>query len=110
MRHGFVDEPLPDIAALLVIELVVGIYRGHEPLFGNVERDAAGIYRDPATPPLLCDVRSSAAATGGVEDKVAGVGGHEEAAFGNFSGCLHHIYFIRRKATNYSITPDLVIG
>ena len=59
---------------------VVGILGGHQPRAGQRQGDAAGVDGDPAPAPLLGDVGRRAAAAGRVEDEVAGVGGHEEAA------------------------------
>ena len=98
--HALVDEALADVAAGLVQgsafwpvrsaslpdafgrvgQEVVGVAGGHEAGAGQGEGDAGGVDGDPAPAPLLGDVGGGAGAAGGVEDQVAGVGGHEENA------------------------------
>ena len=61
---------------------------------GSRQREgyAGGVDGDPATAPLLGDVRGGAGAAGGVEDEVAGVGGHQDAALNDFGiRCLHNV-------------------
>ena len=54
--------------------------------------DAGGVDGDPAAPPLLGDVRRGAGAAGGVQEEVAGVGGHQDATLWNKPlSCLHDI-------------------
>ena len=47
----------------------------------SAKRDAGGVDGDPAPAPLLGDVGRGAGAAGWVEHKVAGIGGHQDAAF-----------------------------
>jgi hypothetical protein len=64
---------------VLLGEVVVGKSRGHEAGAGEGEGDARGVGGDPAAAPLLGDVGRRPRTASGVEDEVAGVGGHEEA-------------------------------
>ncbi len=83
VRDSLIDKPAPD-ALLGVGEVVVVEDGGHEPLFGKGDGDAGGVAGDPAPAPLLGDIGGGPGAAGGVKDEVAGVGGHEEAAFDDF--------------------------
>ena len=99
MRHPLVDEAMADAVAdrlgrgrgagdLGLLELtlagvgeqVIGIAGAHDAGPGQGECDAGGVDGDPAPAPLLGDIGGGAGAAGGVEDEVAGVGGHEDAA------------------------------
>ena len=84
-----------DLAVAAVSEQVVGIAGAHDAGAGEREGDARGVDGDPAAAPLLGDVRGGAGAAGGVEDEVAGVGGHQDAAFNNFIRSLDNINFPR---------------
>src|SRR5690242_8226368 len=100
MRHVAVDETLLNVAASAaarqdsaaqfarlphalrrVGEEVVGKAPAHQAGASEGEGDAAGVNGDPTAPPLLGDVRSGATATGGIENEIAGVSGHEDASF-----------------------------
>ena len=112
MRHALVDEALAEAAVhrlgagrgagdFGLLELafagigqqVVGIAGAHEPGTGQGQGHAGGVDGDPAPAPLFGDVGGGAGATGGVEDEVAGVGGHEDAALDYFCRCLNDVYF-----------------
>ena len=82
MRHGFVVKALPDV--LRVMQDVIREGRGHQALFGDVQGDARRVNRDPAAAPLLGDVGGRAAAAGGIEDEIAGVGRHQQTALNDF--------------------------
>ena len=100
VRHALIDKALANIvmdrriggnalrelgflgaAFLAVGEQIPGIARRHDPRAGKRQRNAAGIDGDPAPPPLLGDIGGRAGAAGGIEHKVAGIGGHQNAAF-----------------------------
>ena len=53
--------------------------------------------------PLLGDVGGGAGAAGGVENKVAGVGGHEDAAFQYLGTGLYHVFLVSIEPG--SVTP-----
>ena len=90
MRDGLVHKAACD-AFFGVGEIVVVEDGGHEPLFGEGYRNAGGVAGDPAPAPLLGDISGGSGTAGGVEDEVAGVGGHEEAAFDDLLCCLDNI-------------------
>ena len=79
-------------------EEIIGIARAHQARAGERERDARRVDGDPAPAPLLGDIGGRAGATGRVEHEVAGVGGHEDAAFDNRRRCLDDIDFLVAKA------------
>ncbi len=102
VRHALVDEAVADVAVHRLrtrrgagdfgfLELAVAgigeqverIARAHDAGAGQRQRDARGVDRDPAAAPLLGDGGGGAGAAGWVEHEVAGVGGHQEAAFDN---------------------------
>ena len=91
MRDGLVLEAAAD-AFLGVGQLVVVEDGAHQALFGEGDRHARGVAGDPAAAPLLGDVGGRAGAAGGVEDQVAGVGGHEEAARDDLRQRLDDVY------------------
>ena len=72
-------------------EQVVGEAGGHEPRAGQRQRDAGRVDGDPPPAPLLRDVGRRAAAARRVEDEVAGVGRHQDAARDNRCGCLDDV-------------------
>ena len=65
-----------DLAVAAIGEQVVVIAGAHDARAGEREGDAGGVDGDPPASPLLGYVRGGAGAAGGVEDEVAGVGGH----------------------------------
>ena len=75
MGDFFVFEAAAD-AFVGVGKFVVVESGGHEALFGESGGDAGGVAGDPAAAPLFGDNGGGAGAAGGVEDEVAGVGGH----------------------------------
>ena len=77
--HGLVDEAAANALARMC-QLVVVEDGGHQSLLGQRQRHAGGVAGDPAPAPLLGDEGGGAAAAGGVEDQIAGVGGHEDAS------------------------------
>ena len=100
VRHALVDEALADVAAggrfrrrtlrdlgFLALPLgavgeqIPGIARAHDARACQRERHAGGVDGDPAPAPLLGDVGRGAGAAGRVEHEIAGIGGHEDAAF-----------------------------
>ena len=123
MGNPLVDEPLPQVAVgghlrrgaagdLGLLELpvlavgqdVVGIAGAHDAGAGQGQGDAAGVDGDPPPPPLLGHVGRGAGAAGRVQHQVAGVGGHQDAAFYDFRTCLYHIYLVSAKASG--VIPD----
>jgi hypothetical protein len=93
VRHGLVFEAAGG-TAFGVFEFVVVELCSHQPLAGDGERYAAGIAGDPAPPPLLGAVGGGAGAAGGVEDQVARVGGHQNAALDDFGVGLDGVEFL----------------
>ena len=112
VRHALIDEALADIvmdrrvrgrapaelgllrAALAAVgEQIPGIARRHQPRARQRQRDAAGVDRDPAPAPLLGDIGGGAGAAGGIEDQVAGVGGHQDAALDHLGAGLDDVVF-----------------
>ena len=108
VRHALIDEALADVAVggslrwnrlcdfgffllavLAVGEQVVRIASAHDAGAGQRERDAGSVDGDPAAAPLLGDVGRGARAAGGVENEIAGVGGHQDAAFNDFVAAQH---------------------
>ena len=76
VRHRLVNKAVAYVAGCRVGQLVPRVGGGHEARLGDVERNAAGIGGDPATPPLLGHMRRGAAAASRVQHQVARVGGH----------------------------------
>ena len=68
--------------------------------------DSRGVDGNPAPAPLLCDVGGGARTAGGVEDKVARIGGHQDTAFDYSLMSLNNIDLFRSKTTNASIEPS----
>ena len=112
VRHALIDKALADVAACglagwrgagdfgfldlavaAVGEQVVGIAGAHDAGTGQGERDARSVDGDPAAAPLFGDIGGGAGAAGGVENKVAGVGGHQDAALNDLQCWFEHIHF-----------------
>lgn len=72
---------------------------------GDRQSNARRVDRDPATPPLLGDVCRSATAAGWVEDQVARVGRHEDAALDRPNVSLDHI---ANSGRTRQIRPQMV--
>ena len=83
---GFLQLPVAAVG-----KQVPGIARPHDAGAGERQGDAGGVDGDPASAPLLGDVGGGAGAAGGIEDEVAGVGDHEDAALNNPRNCLYDI-------------------
>ena len=87
VRRRFCRVPCRTSAASLMLAVaavgqqVVGITCAHDAGAGQCEGDARSVDGDPAAAPLLGDVRGGTRAAGGVEDEIAGVRGHQDAAF-----------------------------
>src|SRR5438132_1199767 len=64
----------------------------------------------PAACPLLGDVGGGAGATGGIEDEVAGVGGHENCTLNHFCTALHNIYLRIVESALLCIYPQVCDG
>ena len=87
-------------------EQVVGIAGAHEAGTRQGQGDAGGVDGDPTAAPLLGDIGCGAGTAGGIENEVAGVGGHEEAALDDRWPCLNYIPLFRLLVP--SIGPDVV--
>src|SRR6266851_9159869 len=74
-------------------EFVVVEGGAHQALFGESGGDAGSVAGDPAAAPLLGDDGGGAGAASGVEDEVAGIGGHEKASLNDLLGGLNNKYF-----------------
>ncbi len=107
MRHGFIHKTAAH-AFLWVGELVIIEIGGHQPLLGKGERYARGVAGDPAPAPLLGDIGGCAGAAGGVEDQVAGIGGHEEAAGNDTRIRLNNIFFGFSKTASNHVLPYIM--
>ena len=113
MGHAFIDETLADVLVgrrfycaivriggefcLLDLSLravgkqIIGITGTHDTSASQRQRHSGRIYGDPATPPLLGDKGSRSGAASWIEDEVAGVGCHEDAALSNSRIGLNNI-------------------
>ena len=118
VRHALVDEAVAEVAArglaggrgagdcgfldlavATVGEQVVGIAGAHDAGTCQCEGDAGGVEGDPTAAPLFRDVGGGAGTAGGVEDEVAGVCGHEDAALNDACGRLDNV--------NLGVIPSL---
>ena len=94
-----------------VCQQVVRISCAHDPCPRQGQRHPGGVDRDPASPPLLGDVGGGAGSAGRVEHEVAGIGGHEDAAFHCFCCGLHDIDLRVASTLNASdIQPHIRAG
>ena len=87
-------------------EQVEGVARPHDPGASEGQGDAGGVDGDPARAPLLGDGGGGAGAAGRVEHEVAGVGGHQEAAFDDLGQRLDDIGFFDSETADSSIEPS----
>ena len=94
---ALVDEAAGRAAARL-LQFVPGEGGGQEPLPGQGQRDPGGVAGDPAPAPLLGHIGRGPRAAGGVEDQIAGVGGHQDAALNDLrSSSERHSSFRARS-------------
>ena len=77
-----VDEQIPRVAS------------AHYPRSGEGQGDTGGVDGDPAPAPSLGDIGGGAGAAGRVKHEIAGVRGHQEAAFDNPLGRLDNERFM----------------
>ena len=106
-RRGAGDFGFLELALAGIGQQVKGITRAHDAGTGQRQRHARGVNRDPAAAPLLGDGGGGAGTAGRVEHEIAGVGGHEEAAFNDSwrSSERHKLYL----ATELSwISPNVL--
>ena len=97
MRHCLVLEALANVLSFFVIKFVVWEQGGGQSFLSYVQCNAAGVNGYPSASPLLSHVGSGATATGGVKDKVTGVGGHEDAALDGLDAGLDYVEFFTTK-------------
>ena len=69
------------LSVLAVGEQVIRIAGAHDAGAGQRERDAGSVDGDPAAAPLFGNVGRGAGTAGRIEDKIARIGSHENAAF-----------------------------
>src|SRR5690606_5114829 len=92
-------------AALRLLQLVPREGGGQKALPCQGQWHAGSIAGDPATAPLFGDIGGSAGAAGGVQDNVARIGGHQNAALDNFLIGLHYIDLVSTITTACCINP-----
>src|SRR5690349_6886101 len=90
----------------LVLQCIPFIGGGQQTLPTKSEWDSAGVYRDPPTTPLLCNVCSRSAAASWVKYKVARIGGHQNAPLYCCRPSLHNVNLWVRAALD---TPANVV-
>ena len=88
---GANDFRFLELALAGIRQQVIGITRAHDAGAGQGEGHAGGVDRDPAAAPLLGHRRRGAGTAGRIENEIAGVGGHEEAAFNDLGTRLYDI-------------------
>ena len=129
MRHALVDEAESEVSVCrgvwrsvagnlgflllplrAVGEQVVAVPSTHDAGAGESQRDTGGIDGDPAAAPLLGDVGGCAGTAGWVDNEVAGVGGHEDAAFDDLCVRLDNIDLTFRERSSPRIHPNIRNG
>ncbi len=90
LGDALVPETAPD-SLIGTRQVVVVEVRRHEALPSQGGCYARGIACDPAPPPLLSDVCGGSAAAGRIEDEIAWVSGHQDAALYHLDGRFDHI-------------------
>jgi len=103
VRHLLVEEAAAH-AFLWVGELVKIEHARHQPLPGERERHAARVARHPTPSPLLRHHRRRPAPARDVQHEVAGVGGHQDAAFDNAVSGLNNVPLFSPKI-GLSVSP-----
>ena len=122
--HALVHETLPDAAVgghfggipageLGLLDLpiaavgqdVPGVAGAHDASAGQRQGDAGGVDGNPAPAPLLGHVGGGAGAAGGVQHQVAGVSGHQDAAFYHFGVGLYHVGLVVSECARLSVGP-----
>src|SRR5260370_30029025 len=109
-----------DVGDLFVFEAAYDVFVGvgefvvveggaHEAVFGEGGGDAGGVAGDPAAAPLLGDECGGARATGGIEDEVTGIGGHENATLKHRRQSLDYVDPRSRETAGLRVCPDVRI-
>jgi hypothetical protein len=80
MRDDLAPEAARNAVAF-VLELEVIELRGEQPLASDGDSDSTGVDCDPAPTPLLRAIGSCTRPAGRIKDEIAGVRGHQQAAF-----------------------------
>src|SRR6267154_3991875 len=93
----------------LILQGVPGKCGGQQPLTCKRKRNAAGVHCDPSSSPLLSHVCGGAASAGGVNNEVARIGCHENAALDYFRRSLHYVNARLVKAAYNCICPHVRI-
>jgi hypothetical protein len=101
------DLGLFELARGRVGEQVIGKTGAHDAGTGQRERHAGGVDGDPATTPLFGDIGGCAGAASWVEDEVARVGGHQNAALDQLCTGLYNVDLFICEAAGSSICPDV---
>ena len=99
-RRGVCDLSFLELAFAGIGQQVERVTRSHNAGTGQYQRHTRGINSNPATTPLLGDVCGGARATGRIEDEVARVGGHEDAALDNVRASLNYVDLRIRSTRN----------
>src|SRR5690606_16171500 len=73
---------------------IKGITRAHDAGASKRQGHSGGVNRDPAAPPLFGNDSRSAGTAGRIEHKVAGVGGHQEAALDDVRARLDNVTLV----------------
>jgi len=126
VRNSFINEPLTnapmgryfggrlarelgllELAVPAVGQQVIGVASSHDAGTGQGKSDAGSINGDPPTAPLFGDIGGGSRATGGVEDKVARIGGHEGAAFNHTRVCLDDIGLVNSIKPPTDVCPKV---
>ena len=84
--------------AFFLFQFVVVERSREQTLTGQCQRHATGDTGDPPSAPSLGHKRGRTAAARGIQDKVARVGGHQDATLKDFRVCLNDVERFRRTA------------
>ena len=129
VRHSLVDEAVRDVVgeraaasrtpgdiSLLagtlsrIFEKVMRIACAHQARACKRESNAASVDGYPAAAPLLGDVGCCTGAASRVDDEVAGVGGHHEAALQNLRSSLNDVDFVIGERARPGVLPEIIDG
>ena len=110
LRFGAGESSFLALPLRAVGERVVGITRAHDPRAGEREGDARSVHSHPTPAPLFRDVCGRPRPAGGVENQIARIRGHENAATYSGGRCLHNVHLRIRSTLNATdVQPNVCL-
>jgi hypothetical protein len=92
-------------ARLGIRQMIMVVFRAHQPGAGQRQRDAACVDGGPTPTPLLGDIGGGSRSAGRIKHEVAGVASHQDTALDNAGRGFNYVRFIGSSAY---VSPNIV--